>query len=71
MRGIKLELKEVSRGNQEMSFCILAKCEKCGKEFYTIKRKHNYCKACKKKKAHRRLLDEQYRLAARLGLLKK
>lgn len=52
--------------------CKLCTCTECGREFYSAGNK--LCDACyqtkKRKKAKRKLLDEQYKLAIRLGLIK-
>lgn len=69
LREIKFILKDEERERHENQGCRLVKCCKCSKEFYSVGRK-KLCKACQQKKNKRKLLDEQYRIAARLGLLK-
>lgn len=67
---IKLALRLEHDEEQSGEGCRLVKCKRCGKEIYTIGRKC-LCKECQRKKNKKKLLDEQYRLASRLGLLKK
>lgn len=68
-RSINLILKDEERERQENKGCRIAKCYRCGKEFYTIGKQHKLCKECRKLKEKRKLLKEQYRIANRLGLL--
>ena len=70
LRSITFILKDEAREQKENNGCFLAKCKRCGKEFYTIGRWNNTCKACLHEREKKKLLKEQYRLARRLGLRK-
>ena len=70
LRDIRYMLKDDAREQNEADGCRLVVCRRCGKEFYTVGRHHSLCSACQRRKEKKELLDEQYRIAARLGLIK-
>ena len=67
---IKEQKRKEHKEKLENKFgCRIAKCHRCGKEIYFAGIGTPLCKECRQHKRKKKLLDEQYRIAAKLGLL--